>query len=419
MQGVYLPGLAESMSCICFANLCIIVCPNRNEPPVLCRTPGLYTSSSIYNYLLCKPIRMNRTALPNLASLQIDPSYYNFQVKSFNEFREMSCTSTRSENLLSILSTKFILSLKVRKQRVSPRRKNRNQSADQDWQHRLHGQELNNKLLQGALCFANSVLLLSLLGHRSDIAIFWSFKSWDSNYTAGLCLHDWIHSTDIQSWSINRKACMCVLSIQPRHAQDSYHRQCVGGVRGGSHYSSCDGLFLALASSVSSFLTTKGQKKGSSRTRKECLVGSYRRRRFHRTVGMESGSNGSRHKGPWQSYEKQTHRISRLWGVYRGRLFCYCLPWACRCSGLVYHHAAGTRNFQWLNSPLNLNSSILIGRLEHLENVWTIENIDSTTLPVILFTWHETPLAWQLTQREMFLHTTLFGVLCPLFPLSA
>ena len=237
--------------------------------------------------------------------------------------------------------------------------------------------------------------------HTSDIAIFWIFKSWDSNYTAGLCLHDWIHSTDIQSWSTNRKACMCVLSIQPRHTQDSYHRQCFGGVRSSSHYSSSDGLFLALASAISSFLTTKGQKKGSSRTREECLIGSYRRRRFHRTVGMESGSNGSRHKGPWQSYEKQAHRISRLWGVYRGWLFCHCLSWAGRCSGLVYHHAAGTRNFQWLNSPLELNSFILIGRFEHVEKVWIIQLYRQYTLPVIPSTWHGTPLTWQVTQREI------------------
>ncbi len=46
----------------------------------MCRTPNLFTSSSVYNYLKCKPLRINKTQLPNLASLQIDPSYYHFQV---------------------------------------------------------------------------------------------------------------------------------------------------------------------------------------------------------------------------------------------------------------------------------------------------------------------------------------------------
>ena len=45
-----------------------------------CRRANLYTSSVTYNYLLCKPLRVNRTQLSNLASLQVDPSYYYFQV---------------------------------------------------------------------------------------------------------------------------------------------------------------------------------------------------------------------------------------------------------------------------------------------------------------------------------------------------
>ena len=47
---------------------------------LLCRTPGLYNSIAAYNYLLCKPLRVNKTLLPNLLAVQMDASYYRFQV---------------------------------------------------------------------------------------------------------------------------------------------------------------------------------------------------------------------------------------------------------------------------------------------------------------------------------------------------